>query len=884
MGRRSDSSRTSSSSGSSSSEEDGLDGGTACGSGEQTPQAEPLQGLRRSPISRGGTSPNLATIRKSQSVVSSDTLDIASRPTSRQQTRQRTRPPPIRSQAVPQTHVAPGMLKASKGKNGELRLDNIAPGLPGAIGGDHNAEMTPSANASHSDDEDDDEEDDEEAVKNFFNASARRTRGMTLKGSVGQRNVMGNVLGRFFAPSGMRNQQSPDHWVLTASKLYPLSAASLKTENGAGCLSKRQQFMNAKATIEKDKARTKRRIEEEEKRLALQGRRGSTGRLNSHFRDKTDPQAMRHEHQLMEPMAKDALSGSSYIKTIVAKMDSHWIHVVQKAVPKKKIGFAAIHNAVSKIKQQVLFASAVNRRNSDQDDLCRSAYQESSSQPLSNAQRMVLQTVFQNYCFRVCGPNRQELMRRSTWFKFLYHCGLLADTVTWSQASAVFALYADESHEPPALTFANWFTALNRLLRGPQFFKNQGEMLKHLMNEYLSRCEEKFPGVTVQRPDVRGPRNHGTAALTNTYGDDASSWVAGADTATSVPPSPRKGSANSVPDALTMTCRELLSTMGQGTASTKATTSAPAPWWQQHPETTGKSSAGVSPQPRLLPGAELAEEQMCEPEVIKCLHEYSAPLKVLFRHFCQKKPNTAGRYSLTQYSEASRNLFPPVQNFFDEFETASEALFPSDASSDEEFEIEQEEEAVHAKPMLRRAMSDELNNSSDDLGGESVWRRSDRKLSTISVGPQGSGGSSSGGSTRKSTRKSTRPVTQTQSEFGLNLRRDMNRNSTIAENLDEDGSPLPPALDDCIVSGENTPTTRSRANVPAPALAPPGKDRMPREHFEAMLKAFDMYPTIVQTYSLHLHIDRSLEKRGLSCLTCRRGVWTRSAPSCGTPA
>jgi len=55
----------------------------------------------------------------------------------------------------------------------------------------------------------------------------------------------------------------------------------------------------------------------------------------------------------------------------------------------------------------------------------------------------------------------------------------------------------------------------------------------------------------------------------------------------------------------------------------------------------------------------------------------------------------------------------------------------------------------------------------------------------------------------------------------------------------------------------------SKAEQPNPKR----RDRMPRAHFEAMCKAFDFYPQLVQTFSLNLHVDRSCERRGTSELT-----------------
>merc|ERR1712226_1069515 len=51
------------------------------------------------------------------------------------------------------------------------------------------------------------------------------------------------------------------------------------------------------------------------------------------------------------------------------------------------------------------------------------------------------------------------------------------------------------------------------------------------------------------------------------------------------------------------------------------------------------------------------------------------------------------------------------------------------------------------------------------------------------------------------------------------------------------------------------------------AVRQPWRERMPRENFESMLHALQLFPQYVQTYSMKQHLDVSLGRRGLSQLT-----------------
>merc|ERR1719162_2608555 len=93
--------------------------------------------------------------------------------------------------------------------------------------------------------------------------------------------------------------------------------------------------------------------------------------------------------------------------------------------------------------------------------------------PLSSTQRHALVNIFQRYVLRVSGPESPNAMCRSTWFRLLYHCGLLGpDCVHFTEASAVFGMFSETGTTgvtagAQVLTFSAWMSAMHQILKNP---------------------------------------------------------------------------------------------------------------------------------------------------------------------------------------------------------------------------------------------------------------------------------------------------------------------------------------------------------------------------------------------------------------------------------
>lgn len=193
--------------------------------------------------------------------------------------------------------------------------------------------------------------------------------------------------------------------------------------------------------------------------------------------------------------------------------------------------------------------------------------------PLTNPQRQVLVSLFQRYVLRVSGPESQNAMCRSTWFRLLYHCGLLGPScVHFSEGTAVFTMFSEVGTSGATmgiqvLTFSAWMSAMHHILKNPRFgYESQHELVDQFFNVVLKRCDEW--------------------------------WLQGSELK-------RFG------------CKE---------------------WCLQGSEKARASSPGCPRKRReavALNGwqSDLAEEQMCEPEVLQLLHEFEPALRQIFQHY-----------------------------------------------------------------------------------------------------------------------------------------------------------------------------------------------------------------------------------------------------------
>jgi hypothetical protein len=136
----------------------------------------------------------------------------------------------------------------------------------------------------------------------------------------------------------------------------------------------------------------------------------------------------------------------------------------------------------------------------------------------------------------------------------------------------------------PTLTFANWVQAIQHILRGPNFYRTAKEMNLNLFGVCMKRCENVL-GIVKESST---PRNSSLASVRQARGggDSRKGWsVVGRSLDLDMPAIVVHENPPGV--------------LG----------------WQSY----------------------LAEEQMCEPEVLLMLHEYEAPLRALFEYYASQR-------------------------------------------------------------------------------------------------------------------------------------------------------------------------------------------------------------------------------------------------------
>lgn len=286
----------------------------------------------------------------------------------------------------------------------------------------------------------------------------------------------GSIASRF-NKRGILGRATPGEWTLVACNQYPLHS-SREHQEGVWGLSTRRQQVNARKCMEKDQMRIDRQIE-----ACVKERE-----MHSVNRELEDAQHFRYMSLLFEGIDGLPRALLEELSTNVLKDQ------------KQEDGTQRLDKCLHKGGTRVGMSSF--RRASDFRDTqnSRTGWDQRQGAPsgggkFTNRQHSTLLSIFQRYVVRVSGGvGRSELMRRSTWFKFLHHCGLLGHEggISYARASEVFAQYTDAWASPSSLTFIGWIHSMLRLLKGPKFFEKDDEIIKNLFGIYLVRCDERL--------------------------------------------------------------------------------------------------------------------------------------------------------------------------------------------------------------------------------------------------------------------------------------------------------------------------------------------------------------------------------------------------------
>lgn len=420
-------------------------------------------------------------------------------------------------------------------------------------------------------------------------ASALEALEATWPSCSGRLDAWHEPIASLFNAQGLASLETPKHWALVACQHHPLTISEEHQDN-LSALSTRQQQLNAKKSMDRDQQRITNTITKTLKKH----QEGSLARQY------TDVQYKRQVELMFEPLL--GIPQSMFHELAKEMHNEPFAPLLGLPGSSGKDRHMSFKRSMSMLARQSI--AGPRRLISEDGD---APVKVGSGGQLTNAQRVLILSVFQRYVTRVSGPGRAELMRRSTWFRFIHHCGLLgpAGGITFVQAAKTFSVFAETWATPPSLTFIGWSAALFRLLRGPGMYQSDEEVFHNLFDVLLRRCEERLQ-----------------------------------DKATALAAQPSRP--------------------GGSTRIRSKTRQAPCP---MTPGSTQQGALEPLPDSACLDWhIASAEEQICEPEVLQLFHQYRRPLEGLFKFFVERfriGEILEGNYS----SEASDDSEPAVQGF-----------------------------------------------------------------------------------------------------------------------------------------------------------------------------------------------------------------------------
>jgi len=352
------------------------------------------------------------------------------------------------------------------------------------------------------------------------------------------KSIVGGRIAAFFNPHGTLEKHSPKDWALRVSQQAPLSD-STRFECTEAHFSIHRQAINAENTLAKDQKRS----DEELLRASVERHRALT--LGG---GQEDQQHHRQFKLLFEPLEYDP---SIIPKELFVELQGEMnrLRYTSPGAPKTLSNFKHLARMAnfSKVRD-----TSITRQVSSEEIV---------GPKLENGEWVNLYSIFQRYVNRVTPTESVDMMSRSTWFRFLHHCGLLGPegVITFTKGSSLFDRFSEQSCGVAVLPFSNWVNSIHYI---QQTLKEIGAVNANLFGILLSRCEARLNDTSTT------PRRLSrTNKLSHASGND----------------------------------------------SDRHADCGPFGWQ-----------------------CALAEEQMCEPEVLQLLHEYEDSLRCLFVHFAKR--------------------------------------------------------------------------------------------------------------------------------------------------------------------------------------------------------------------------------------------------------
>lgn len=673
-------------------------------------------------------------------------------------------------------------------------------------------------------------------------------------------------IGYFFDDRGLLGAGAPKNWALAACQAEPCHQ-SWPSQNEIRCgFSRRAKMMNAKRTLQADTQRRKQEIASE-KNLQLRALSQKS------MQDALDVQQQRYLRLLFDPIEDlSSLPEEELLDETLCQSNARKQADDASDKAKKNWGLLRKHGCLASKSLGLL--KKANRKSSIEDSQTGGRKSEAGNQShgttniLTNEQRTTLLNIFQRYVMRVSVGTGVDLMARSTWFRFLHHCGILGPTpaeaqqqadrerqgttgsrqksrttltnisfpqlanrnstfvnpgreapldygrqggVSFSHASAVYSMYAEASVNPldsPSLTFSNWVNAIQHILRGPTFYRTQTELLANLFGVILKRCEQ-FMGI--QPVAERKPTSLGTARERK-----ATAYSSNGSPDSDSPKASRK-SSQALKKAGTQAGTDLTSILRSFVEDCR--------------QKEEKPPLGV-----LGWHSDRAEEEMCEPEVLVLLHEYEGPLRSIFKHYAnmRRKPLSAGTLAPSSSAKGRRDslrialapgkILVAPDNIVAQDSDCDDGLSGSTSDLSEHMEARDAEDAAPSATQASRQIT--AGTADWPLIGSLLNRTSQLGIDENDASPSPSKGEA----------------------FCLSA-----QSGKMHTNIDGHGLRGE-------ASGEKNRLSEKKGSTPAEMC-------MDTDTFLVMVHEFGFYPKVVQVHSVRQHLDISLKRRNATKLS-----------------
>jgi hypothetical protein len=476
----------------------------------------------------------------------------------------------------------------------------------------------------------------------------------------------------YFDRKGVLSSKTPQHWALIVCQAQPMHQSCAVTDGKSAGISRRQRQMNAKNTLEIDQLRRDAKIKLSVDQRSEEARPvfGSDAQQERYLRLLFEPM---HEfwdimpEELLDESLDRALQRRSRSKQgNQMKGQDRW-----KLIKRGQQSVGILHG--KKNRSSLDHSTSTSRRQGETG---------SGSSILTNEQRAWLLSIFQRYTMRVSGgTTNADLMARSTWFRFLSHCGILGPDpenldqaekagsrqtscdeeggshssspghasgggsrrrsaqrahskdkkgeepsvdyfrkggVSFSHASAVYNMYAEvNTSGPPALSFSTWVNAIQHILRGPNFYRTHKEVVLNLFGVCLKRCDIKLGVPHSEKMQAKSRQLSMDSTLKSTDMMQKQYRRSLGRTTETLPPMPDTPDGNA---------------------------------WMPPLSTT--ADPGV-----LGWQTDLAEEQMCEPEVLLLLHEHEDAFYAIFEHYATERKRPEGRGKISSQVRRESTAF-----------------------------------------------------------------------------------------------------------------------------------------------------------------------------------------------------------------------------------